>query len=221
MGGLAYLVPANLPGGITNVTWTADISINRTNTSLTWRWGAAVYTTFSANHSVLGIKPINSRDQNPYLNTNNAGTPENYKSSLVAGAKGTGGTNYTGSYSTNVTATCAVTTAQRSAAQQLTTQQIQVKEIPQVSIVIPMNENLEASVMPNPSSSVFTLLIRSLNKNPAQVKVTNILGQVVEKHEKTPVNAALQMGNRWPAGSYVIEVIQNGQRKLMKIVKTN
>ena len=220
MGGLAYLVPANLPGGITNVTWTADISINRANTSLTWRWGAAVYTSFAANTG-LNIKPVNTKDQNPYANTNNAGTPENFKAFLVAGAKGTGGTNYTGSYSTNSMANCVVNTAQRSAAQPVITQQNQVNQIPQVSIVIPMTEKLEASVMPNPSNSFFTLLIRSSNKNPVQVKVTNIVGQVVEKHEKMAVNTALQMGNRWPAGSYLIEVTQSDQRKLMMIVKTN
>ena len=88
-------------------------------------------------------------------------------------------------------------------------------------MVIPGDEKLDASVMPNPSNSFFTLLIRSSNKNPVQVKVTNILGQVVEKHDKMAVNAALQMGNKWPAGSYLIEVTQSDQRKLVKIVKTN
>ena len=46
--------------------------------------------------------------QNPYLNSDGAGTPENFKSFVVAGAKGSGGTNYTGTFTTTQTSTCAV-----------------------------------------------------------------------------------------------------------------
>jgi hypothetical protein len=114
MGGLAYLVPSNLPGSISNVVWTANVSIDKPGISLTWEWAAAVYTSFAA-HAGLNIKPKDGNTQSPYPNNDNAGTPENFKSSLVSGAKGSGGTNYTGSYSSTNTATCTVSTGQRSA----------------------------------------------------------------------------------------------------------
>jgi hypothetical protein len=62
MGRRAYLVPSNLPGNISNIRWTADIVIDRTNTSLGWKWSAATYTSFAA-HAGLNIKPIDGNSQ--------------------------------------------------------------------------------------------------------------------------------------------------------------
>ena len=58
MNGLSYQVPVNFPGSITNVRWTANVSIDRAATSINWRWSAAVYTSFAANSGV-NVKPIN------------------------------------------------------------------------------------------------------------------------------------------------------------------
>src|SRR6185295_14548317 len=95
----------NFPGNYMNVSWTANISIDKPGVSLAWRWGAAAYTSF-ADHSGVNVKPINGSTQNAYANSDRASTPENFKSFIVDGAKGTGGTNYTGSFTTAYTATC-------------------------------------------------------------------------------------------------------------------
>jgi hypothetical protein len=48
----------------------------------------------------VGARPFNHTDHdNPPANRDNAGTPENFKSSVIPGARGKGGKNYTGSYS--------------------------------------------------------------------------------------------------------------------------
>ena len=112
LGGLAYQVPSSLPANISNVRWTATISVDKVGVRPTWKWAAAVYTSFAA-HTGLNIKPKNGSTQNPYPNNNNAGTPENFKSFVVSGAKGSGGSNYTGSYSSTSTATCTVGPGQR------------------------------------------------------------------------------------------------------------
>ena len=98
MAGLSYLVPVNFPGNYMNVNWAANISIDKPGISLAWRWAAAVYTTFAGN-SGINVKPINGTTQNPYPNSDRASTPENFKPFVVDGARGTGGTNYTGSFS--------------------------------------------------------------------------------------------------------------------------
>jgi serine protease AprX len=49
--------------------------------------------------NVLGVKPCKDALASRYLNINNAGTPENYKGYVIPGARGNGGTNYTGDYS--------------------------------------------------------------------------------------------------------------------------
>ena len=220
MGGLAYQVPANLPGNITNVNWTATISIDKVGVSLTWRWAAAAYTSFAA-HSGLNIKPKNGSTQNPYPNNDNAGTPENFKSFVVSGAKGSGGSNYTGSYSSTSTATCVVTPGQRSVAEPLITRQVFPKQVPALPIDRLANETLEVSAVPNPSNSIFNLIIKGSNKNSVQVRVTDVFGRLVERYEKISANTTLQIGQRLKGGSYFVEVIQADQRKFVKIIKLN
>jgi len=98
---LDFLVPANLPGGIKNVTWSGTISVDTPGVSVNWQWAAAVYPNahFSADPSLLGVKPVDDKVQNPYLNADHAGTPENFKQFVGTGGTSGGGTNYTGSYS--------------------------------------------------------------------------------------------------------------------------
>jgi hypothetical protein len=96
---LSYLVPANLPGGVKNVTWSGSVTSDTPTASLQWQWAAAVYTSFSANYSSLGVKPVDDNKASQYKNSDHAGTPENFTSRVTGGATGGGGSNYTGSYS--------------------------------------------------------------------------------------------------------------------------
>ncbi|MGA7275742.1 MAG: hypothetical protein WBX14_12920, partial [Candidatus Udaeobacter sp.] len=79
---LSFLVPAGgLPGGIKNVLWSGTISIDTPGVTVNWQWAAAVYPNvhFSADPSMLGVKPTDDNKNNPYLNNDHAGTPENFK----------------------------------------------------------------------------------------------------------------------------------------------
>jgi Kelch motif len=100
---LGYLVPANLPGGIHNVTWSGTISTDTPGVKVNWKWGAAVYTMFDADYNLLGVKPVDDKVRNPYLNADHAGTPENFKTFVIGGATGGGGSNYTGGLSGSAT----------------------------------------------------------------------------------------------------------------------
>ena len=221
MGGLNYQVPANLPGNISNVTWTATISIDKAGIRPTWKWAAAVYTSLGA-HSALGIKPKNGSSQNPYPNNDNAGTPENYKSFVVSGAKGTGGTNYTGSYSSTSSVTCSTSIGQRSVEPvPVTTQRLIVKDIPALDVDLSEGNKLEAIVVPNPTSTSFNLVIKGNRKSLVSVKVIDISGRVVERYEKVPANHLLKVGQRLAAGSYFVEVIQDDQKKMIRVIKVN
>ena len=57
------------------------------------------YSNFSADYNALGVKPVDDKVQNPYLNSDHAGTPENFKSFVIGGATGGGGGNFTGGLS--------------------------------------------------------------------------------------------------------------------------
>jgi len=104
LDGLIFQVPpGGFPGGINPVSWRADFSTDSPGVTLQWQWAAAVYPTadFSSDYNALGVKPVDDKKASIYQNSDHAGTPENFKcqNCLPGGARGGGGSNYTGSYS--------------------------------------------------------------------------------------------------------------------------
>jgi len=84
--GVAFTAPVNLPGNIV-ATWSGDFTGDRLGVTANWKLGAAVYTNFSSNYNLLGVKPVNgTRWSSQYPNRHKAGTPENYKSAVTEGA---------------------------------------------------------------------------------------------------------------------------------------
>jgi hypothetical protein len=116
LSGLAYQVPnPGLSGETSPVIWSIAVS-GSASFSIQWQWGAAVYSSFSGDYNALGVKPLNSPTLDGYQNGDPAGTPENFKSQVVSGATGNGGTNWTGNLSTAgaVGASCKPSTSQLS-----------------------------------------------------------------------------------------------------------
>jgi len=103
LDGSAFLVPAGgLPGGIKDVTWSGMFFSCTPGLSIQWKWAAAVYRNagfLSAGYEGLGVKPVDDNKASIYKNSHHAGTPENFSSFVVGGARGGGGSNFTGSYS--------------------------------------------------------------------------------------------------------------------------
>jgi SdrD B-like domain len=99
VAGLAFQAPNGLPGGINPVTWQAQFSTDTAGVTVNWQWAAAVYTSFTANYSALGVKPVDDNQVSQYKNSDHAGTPENFRDSVTGGARGGGGSNFTGSLS--------------------------------------------------------------------------------------------------------------------------
>jgi hypothetical protein len=99
LSGLTLACPNGLPGGINPVTWTATFQSNTPGLSVNWQWGTAVYTSFSSDYNALNVKPVDSNNQSVYQNSDHAGTPEAFRACVVGGARGGGGSNWTGSYS--------------------------------------------------------------------------------------------------------------------------
>jgi hypothetical protein len=97
LSGGAYQLPFSSPGA-GNLNWCGNFSVTP-GVSVSWQWAAAVYTSFTANYSSVGVKPVDDNKASSYKNSDHAGTPENYKQYVVGGARGGGGSNYTGSYS--------------------------------------------------------------------------------------------------------------------------
>jgi hypothetical protein len=80
---------------------------------------------------------------------------------------------------------------------------------------------LFATAMPNPSNGYFNLVINSSDATPVSVQVVDIMGRVIETHPKIASTGILRIGHGWGAGTYIAEIVQGDQRKVVRIVKTN
>ena len=113
LSGLAFRVPAtfaNAGGKVNgNVVWQGTFGTNVPGITIHWKWGAAVYSTFSTNYNLLSVKPTHSNSCS-FNNSDHAGTPEGvdsqsgkpFKAFVIGGARGGGGSNWTGSWSGTV-----------------------------------------------------------------------------------------------------------------------
>ena len=105
LAGVAVQVPdGGWPGGIHPVSWTGSFATDGAPLSVHLQWAAAVYTQLDPAYDSLGVKPVDDNDASEYQNSDHAGTPEYFKQYVVGGARGGGGSNFTGSYSS--TASC-------------------------------------------------------------------------------------------------------------------
>jgi hypothetical protein len=95
LGGGILPVATALPGGIKPVSWKGAFTADKLGVQVGWHWGAAAYSSFSSDPSALSVKPLDGNGT-LYNNNDHAGTPEAYKSSVVNGATGGGGNNWTG-----------------------------------------------------------------------------------------------------------------------------
>jgi hypothetical protein len=100
LGGTGFVAPVNLAGGINPVTWSYDVSGTggAVGSTFQWQWAAGVYTCFDTNGGI-DIKPVDANNLSSFTNSDHAGTPEDFKGCVVGGARGGGGSNWTGSYS--------------------------------------------------------------------------------------------------------------------------
>lgn len=115
--GLAFPVPGNFGGTAKgNVTWDGSFSSNVSGVSAHWKWGAAVYSTFTTDYNALQIKPSHCATCAGFNGSDHAGTPEGvdtstgqpFKKYVIGGARGGGGSNFTGSWSGTVSVSICV-----------------------------------------------------------------------------------------------------------------
>lgn len=99
LSGVGFTVPFDFPGGIKPVTWYGEFATDTPGIVIQWKWAAAVYTRFDPDNNALGVKPVDANAGSLYANSDHAGTPEYFKTFVIGGARGGGGSNYTGSYS--------------------------------------------------------------------------------------------------------------------------
>ena len=80
-------------------------------------------------------------------------------------------------------------------------------------------EVLKVTVLPNPSTTYFTLKIVSRETAPVNLRVIDAGGRVVDAKSNIGANSTIQIGHGYSSGTYYAEMIQGGHRKVVQLVK--
>ena len=80
-------------------------------------------------------------------------------------------------------------------------------------------DDLKVTVMPNPSTTYFTLKLVSKSDLPVNIKVVDAAGRLVDAKAKQAANSTLQLGHSYATGNYFAEFIQGNQRKVVQLMK--
>ena len=80
-------------------------------------------------------------------------------------------------------------------------------------------EELKVTVMPNPSTTYFTLKLESKYDAPVTLRVIDGSGRVVDSRAKIGSNSTIQIGHNYHTGNYFAELIQGTRRKVIQLIK--
>jgi hypothetical protein len=85
---------------------------------------------------------------------------------------------------------------------------------------VEVEKPLTIQVLGNPVTDYFTLVPQGGSKQNLNIRVLNAAGQVIESKANVPVQGMVELGQRYPAGLYFVEVVQGQQRLTLKLVKS-
>ncbi|NCI50486.1 T9SS type A sorting domain-containing protein, partial [Sediminibacterium roseum] len=85
--------------------------------------------------------------------------------------------------------------------------------------VVTSDEDLKVTVMPNPSTTYFTLKLESRYDQPVNMRVMDARGRVIDAKSKIGANSTLQIGHNYSSGTYYAELIQGTKRKVVQMIK--
>ena len=81
-------------------------------------------------------------------------------------------------------------------------------------------EDIKVTVMPNPTTTYFTLKLESKDaKTPMSIRVLDASGRAIEAKQQIEPNSNIQIGSSYPSGTFYTEVIQGNKRKVVQMIK--
>jgi hypothetical protein len=87
--------------------------------------------------------------------------------------------------------------------------------------VIPEADLFEVIVYPNPSNSDFTIRVNSASDEPVTVRILDVNGLVMSVRSMNAKTNTIKVGGDLLGGTYIAEVIQGKNRKILKLLKLN
>lgn len=83
-----------------------------------------------------------------------------------------------------------------------------------------INISFDAIISPNPSKDNFNLDIKTVSKSPIEVSVIDINGRIIDTQKYTLEELSnLQIGNNYSPGVYNLTIIQDENKKSLKLIK--
>jgi hypothetical protein len=89
----------------------------------------------------------------------------------------------------------------------------------EATAAVTTEEELKVTVMPNPSTSYFTLKLESRYETPVNLRVMDSRGRVVDTRSKLGSNNTIQIGHHYAGGVYYAEMIQGGVKRTVQLIK--
>ncbi|MEP6951038.1 MAG: T9SS type A sorting domain-containing protein, partial [Ginsengibacter sp.] len=83
----------------------------------------------------------------------------------------------------------------------------------------PKAVSFTVKVMPNPTTTYFTLQFNSPGYEKLKITVIDITGRVVEQNPNVPANSTLQIGNSYHPGVYIAEILQGKNKIVLRLIK--
>jgi hypothetical protein len=80
-------------------------------------------------------------------------------------------------------------------------------------------EGLQVRALPNPSTTYFTLILRSSSDKAVSLRMVDAVGRVVEGKGGIAANSSLRIGHSYRPGVYFAQVMQGGKMVTLKLVK--
>jgi hypothetical protein len=85
--------------------------------------------------------------------------------------------------------------------------------------VIPTSSELGLKVLPNPSSGRFVLQLTGNSSSAVSLRITDLLGRVVESRTGLHAGQSVQVGASYRPGVYIAEIIQGTTVRQVKLIK--
>jgi hypothetical protein len=91
-----------------------------------------------------------------------------------------------------------------------------VKEIEEIKV-----ESMTVKTYSNPTTSQFRLSVETPNKEGITIRVYDVNGVTLKTLKNVQPNQIITFGSEFRGGNYFAEVMQAGERKIVKLIKLN
>ncbi len=79
--------------------------------------------------------------------------------------------------------------------------------------------SFEVKVSPNPSNTDFKLTVQSNSSEPISIRLVNVSGRVMNTNNNIQNNESVSVGGSLTRGTYIAEVTQGRNKKMIKLIK--